>query len=46
MNEKTAQVVFWIVHLPLMGLFLVGMWLVFTNWLMWMNPDTPEVLDQ
>jgi len=33
MNEKTAQVVFWIVHLPLMGLFLVGMWLVFTNWL-------------
>lgn len=33
MNEKTAESVFWIVHLPLMALFLVGMWLVFANWL-------------
>jgi nitrate reductase gamma subunit len=33
MNEKTAEVVFWIVHLPLMAVFLVGMWLVFANWL-------------
>lgn len=33
MNEQTAETVFWIVHLPLMVLFLVGMWLVFSNWL-------------
>jgi hypothetical protein len=33
MNEQTAETIFWIVHLPLMVLFLVGMWLVFANWL-------------
>jgi nitrate reductase gamma subunit len=33
MDEKTAELVFWVVHLPLMILFLVGMWLVFANWL-------------
>jgi nitrate reductase gamma subunit len=33
MNEQTAETVFWIFHLPLMVLFLVGMWLVFANWL-------------
>jgi nitrate reductase gamma subunit len=33
MNAETAESVFWIVHLPLMLLFLVGMWLVFANWL-------------
>jgi nitrate reductase gamma subunit len=33
MDEKTAELVFWIVHLPLMVLFLVGMWIVFVNWL-------------
>jgi nitrate reductase gamma subunit len=33
MDEKTAELVFWVVHLPLMVLFLVGMWLVFANWL-------------
>jgi nitrate reductase gamma subunit len=33
MNAETAENVFWLVHLPLMVLFLVGMWLVFTNWL-------------
>jgi hypothetical protein len=33
MDEKTAELVFWIAHLPLMILFLFGMWLVFANWL-------------
>jgi len=33
MDEKTAELVFWIVHLPLMALFLAGMGLVFANWL-------------
>jgi nitrate reductase gamma subunit len=29
----SAETVFWIVHLPMMVLFLLGMWLVFANWL-------------
>ena len=33
MDEKTAELVFWVVHLPLMVVFLAGMWLVFSNWL-------------
>jgi nitrate reductase gamma subunit len=33
MTEQTAETIFWIVHLPLMVIFLVGMWLVFANWL-------------
>jgi nitrate reductase gamma subunit len=33
MDEKTAELVFWVVHLPLMVVFLAGMWLVFANWL-------------
>ncbi|RLC76646.1 MAG: hypothetical protein DRI61_12910 [Chloroflexi bacterium] len=33
MNDKTAEAVFWIGHLPLMILFLVGLWLVLVNWL-------------
>ena len=33
MNAETAESVFWIIHLPLMVLFLIGMWLVFANWL-------------
>jgi nitrate reductase gamma subunit len=33
MNERTAEAAFWIVHLPLMFVFLGGMWLVFANWL-------------
>jgi nitrate reductase gamma subunit len=33
MDRRTAETVFWIVHLPLMGLFLAGMGLVFSNWL-------------
>lgn len=33
MNERFAEAVFWVVHLPLMVLFLAGMWLVFANWL-------------
>ena len=33
MDEKAAELVFWIVHLPLMVVFLAGMWLVFVNWL-------------
>lgn len=34
MDEKTAELVFWIVHLPLMVLFLVGMWFTFSKWLL------------
>ncbi|MCX7683592.1 MAG: respiratory nitrate reductase subunit gamma [Anaerolineae bacterium] len=33
MDEKTAELVFWIVHLPLMVLFLAGMWFSFSQWL-------------
>lgn len=33
MDEKTAEFVFWIVHLPLMVLFLAGMWFSFSRWL-------------
>jgi hypothetical protein len=33
MSEQTAETVFWIGHLPLMFVFLGGMWLVFANWL-------------
>ncbi|RLC76048.1 MAG: hypothetical protein DRI81_10780, partial [Chloroflexi bacterium] len=33
MDDKTAEAAFWIGHLPLMILFLVGLWLVFANWL-------------
>ncbi len=33
MEKDVAEIVFWIGHLPLMILFLVGMWLVFANWL-------------
>lgn len=33
MTPETAETVFWIIHLPMMVLFLVGMWLVFANWL-------------
>jgi nitrate reductase gamma subunit len=29
----SAETIFWIVHLPMMVLFLLGMWLVFANWL-------------
>jgi nitrate reductase gamma subunit len=29
----SAETLFWIVHLPMMVLFLLGMWLVFANWL-------------
>lgn len=29
----SAETIFWIVHLPMMGLFLLGMGLVFANWL-------------
>ncbi len=32
MDEKTAELVFWIVHLPLMVLFLAGMWFTFSRW--------------
>jgi nitrate reductase gamma subunit len=28
-----AELVFWVIHLPMMVLFLLGMWLVFANWL-------------
>jgi nitrate reductase gamma subunit len=33
MDEKTTELIFWVFHLPLMILFLVGMWFVFANWL-------------
>jgi nitrate reductase gamma subunit len=33
MDERTAETVFWVIHLPMMVLFLVGMWIVFVNWL-------------
>jgi nitrate reductase gamma subunit len=29
----SAETIFWIVHLPMMAVFLLGMWLVFANWL-------------
>ena len=29
----SAETIFWIGHLPMMVLFLLGMWLVFANWL-------------
>ncbi len=29
----SAETIFWIAHLPMMGLFLLGMGLVFANWL-------------
>lgn len=33
MTMKTAETIFWIIHLPLMGFFLVGMGVVFSTWL-------------
>lgn len=33
MDMATAETLFWIVHLPLMVLFLVGMWFVVATWL-------------
>ncbi|MGD2103494.1 MAG: respiratory nitrate reductase subunit gamma [Anaerolineae bacterium] len=33
MTIETAETVFWIVHLPLMAFFFVGMTVVFTTWL-------------
>jgi nitrate reductase gamma subunit len=33
MDERTAETVFWIVHLPLMAAFVAGLGLVFSNWL-------------
>lgn len=33
MDDKTAEAAFWIGHLPLMILFLVGLWLILANWL-------------
>lgn len=33
MDEKTTELIFWVFHLPLMILFLVGIWFVFANWL-------------
>jgi hypothetical protein len=33
MTPKTAETIFWIVHLPLMGLFLVGMGIVLSTWM-------------
>jgi hypothetical protein len=33
MDQKTAEMVFWIVHLPLMVVFLGGMRFVFARWL-------------
>ncbi len=38
MTEQSAELVFWIVHLPLMILFLVGMWFTFARW---MNGQVP-----
>lgn len=33
MDEKTAELVFWVIHLPLMILFLAGIWFVLVKWL-------------
>jgi hypothetical protein len=33
MTLQTAETVFWVVHLPLMGLFLVGMGVVLSTWM-------------
>ncbi|MGD8996735.1 MAG: respiratory nitrate reductase subunit gamma [Anaerolineae bacterium] len=33
MTVQTAETIFWIVHLPLMGLFLVGMGIVLSTWM-------------
>lgn len=33
MTLETAETIFWIVHLPMMGLFLIGMGIVLSTWM-------------